>query len=133
VTGTLPPFAQPGTRIDATAAGIGDASNLQGGLLLLTSLMGPDGQTYAWSRPGGYGRLRGGARRKQQTLNHPTVGRVPSGAIVERTAAFGPPGSQLRLQLRRADFSTASRIAESVNRKFASAGKPLARARTRRW
>src|SRR6266496_1227179 len=47
VTATLPPFAQPGTRIDITAAAIGDASNLQGGLLLLTPLKGPDGQTYA--------------------------------------------------------------------------------------
>ncbi|RPI09037.1 MAG: flagellar basal body P-ring protein FlgI, partial [Acidobacteriales bacterium] len=129
VTGTLPPFAQPGTRIDATAAAIGDASNLQGGLLLLTSLMGPDGQTYAVVQgpvvTGGFVAGRGG---NSQTLNHPTVGRVPSGAIVERTAPSVPPGSQLRLQLRRADFSTASRIAESVNRKFASAGKPLARA-----
>src|SRR5262245_11383284 len=47
VTATLPPFGQPGTRIDVTVAAIGDATNLQGGLLLLTSLQGPDGQVYA--------------------------------------------------------------------------------------
>src|SRR5215471_20826026 len=47
VTATLPPFAQPGTRIDVTAGAIGDATNLQGGMLLLTALQGPDGQVYA--------------------------------------------------------------------------------------
>ena len=129
VTGTLPPFAQPGTRIDATAAAIGDASNLQGGLLLLTGMMGADGQTYAVAQgpvvTGGFVAGRGG---NSQTVNHPTVGRVPAGAIVERAAPSIAPGNQLRLQLRRADFSTAARIAEAVNKRFAAAGKPLARA-----
>ncbi len=129
VTGTLPPFAQPGTRIDATAAAIGDASNLQGGLLLLTSLMGADGQTYAVAQgavvTGGFVAGRGG---NSQTVNHPTVGRVPAGAIVERASPSVPPAGQIRLQLRRADFSTAARIAEAVNRRFAAPGKPVARA-----
>src|SRR5437016_13641786 len=64
VTATLPPFAQPGTRIDITAAAIGDASNLQGGLLLLTPLKGPDGQVYAMGQgsvlTGGFVAGRGG-------------------------------------------------------------------------
>ncbi len=125
VTGTLPPFAQPGTRVDVTAAAIGDASNLQGGLLLLTSLLGADGQTYAVAQgpvvTGGFVAGRGGT---SQTVNHPTVGRVPSGAIVERAPPSAEPGGFLRLQLRRVDFTTAARIAEVINRKFASEGGP---------
>src|SRR5205085_7512279 len=74
VTATLPPFAQPGTRIDVTAAAIGDASNLQGGLLLLTTLKGPDGQAYAAAQgsvvTGGF---VAGKQGNNQTVNHPTV------------------------------------------------------------
>jgi flagellar P-ring protein precursor FlgI len=129
VTATLPPFAQSGIRIDATAAAIGDASNLQGGLLLLTSLRGADGQVYAVAQgpvvTGGFVAGRGG---NSQTVNHPTVGRVPNGAIVERVAPSVTPDKQLRLQLRQADFTTAARIADAVNKKFAAAGKPLAQA-----
>jgi len=128
VTATLPPFAQPGTRIDVTAAAIGDASNLQGGLLLLTSLRGPDGEIYAVAQgavvTGGFVAGRAG---NSQTVNHPTVGRVPGGAIVERTPPSTISSSRLRLQLRRADFTTAVRIAEAINRKF-PAPEPLANA-----
>jgi flagellar P-ring protein precursor FlgI len=129
VTGTLPAFAQSGTRIDATAAAIGDASNLQGGLLLITSLRGADGQVYAVAQgpvvTGGFVAGRGG---NSQTVNHPTVGRVPGGAIVERTAPSITPTAQVRFQLRRADFTTAVRVAEAVNRKFPSPTAPLAKA-----
>ncbi|MBI1791494.1 MAG: flagellar basal body P-ring protein FlgI [Acidobacteria bacterium] len=128
VTGTLPPFAQPGSRIDVTAAAIGDAANLQGGLLVMTTLKGVDGQPYAMAQgpvvTGGFIAGRGGT---SQTLNHPTVGRVPGGAIVERPAPSVAPSSRLRLQLRQADFTTAARIAEAVNKKFPSAG-PIAKA-----
>jgi flagellar P-ring protein FlgI len=129
VTSTLPAFAQSGTRIDVAAAAIGDASNLQGGLLLLTSLRGADGQVYAVAQgpvvTGGFVAGRGGT---SQTVNHPTVGRVPGGAIVERAAPSVAPGKQVRLQLRQADFTTAARVAEAVNKKFPAAGKDLARA-----
>lgn len=129
VTATLPPFAQPGTRIDVTAAAIGDATNLQGGLLLLTSLQGPDGQVYAASQgallTGGF---VAGGRGNAQTLNHPTVGRIPGGAIVERSPPTVAPSSQFRLQLHQADFSTAARITEAVNRRFPNAASPTARA-----
>jgi len=129
VTSTLPPFAQSGIRIDVAAAAIGDASNLQGGLLLLTSLRGADGQVYAVAQgpvvTGGFVAGRGG---NSQTVNHPTVGRVPGGAIVERAAPSVPPGKQIRLQLRQADFTTAARVAEAVNKKFPAAGKARARA-----
>src|SRR5712692_1602440 len=84
VTADLPPFAQPGTHIDVTAGAIGDATNLQGGLLLLTPLRGADGQVYAVAQgsvvTGGFVAGRGGTT---QTVNHPTAGRIPSGAIVE--------------------------------------------------
>jgi flagellar P-ring protein FlgI len=129
VTATLPPFAQPGTRIDATAAAIGDASNLQGGLLLLTSLRGADGRVYAVGQgPVVTGGFIAGRAGTAQTVNHPTVGRVPGGAIVERAAPSPEPGDQIRLQLRQADFTTSARVAEAVNRKFASEGGRIARA-----
>src|SRR2546426_12298043 len=81
VTATLPAFAQPGTHIDVTAAAIGDAASLQGGLLLMTSLRGANGEVYAVAQgpvvTGGFVAGRGG---NSQTGNHPTVGRVPNGA-----------------------------------------------------
>jgi flagellar P-ring protein precursor FlgI len=119
VTATLPAFAQPGMRIDSTAAAIGDCSNLQGGILLLTSLRGADGQVYAVSQgpvvTGGFASGRGGA---SQTVNHPTVGRSPNGAIVERAAPSLTPHDVVRLQLRQSDFTTSARIVEAVNKKF---------------
>jgi len=129
VTATLPPFAQPGTRIDVTAAAIGDASNLQGGLLLMTSLRGADGQVYAVGQgPVVTGGFVAGRAGNSQTVNHPTVGRVPNGATVERAAPSVPPGTELRLQLRHADFTTASRIAETLNKKFGEQQRPAAQA-----
>jgi flagellar P-ring protein precursor FlgI len=129
VTATLPPFAQPGAKIDATAAAIGDAPNLQGGLLLLTSLRGANGQVYAVAQgsvvTGGFSAGTAGTR---QTLNHPTVGRVPNGAIVEQAAPSPPVSSPVHLQLREADFSTAARIAAVVNRHFAEGAPAVARA-----
>ncbi len=98
VTATLPAFAQPGMHIDITAAAIGDASNLQGGILVLTSLRGADGQVYAVAQgpvmTGGFSAGRGGS---SQTVNHPTVGRGLGAATVETTRTFrraerhGPP------------------------------------------
>jgi flagellar P-ring protein FlgI len=129
VTGTLPPFAQPGSRIDVTAAAIGDAQNLQGGLLVLTPLRGADGSVYAVGQgavvTGGFSAGRMGT---QQTVNHPTVGRVPNGAIVERASPNPTPGHRVRLQLRQADFTTAARVTEAVNKHFSSGTPPIARA-----
>jgi flagellar P-ring protein precursor FlgI len=121
VTATLPAFSQPGMRIDITAAAIGDATNLQGGILVLTSLRGADGQVYAVAQgpvmTGGFATGRGGA---SQTVNHPTVGRSPEGAIVERPAPSVAPRTVVRLQLRRSDFTTSARIVAAVNGKFGS-------------
>ncbi len=119
VTATLPPFAQPGMHIDTTVAAIGDARNLQGGILVLTSLRGADGQVYAVAQgpvvTGGFGAGGSGATK---VVNHPTVGLAPSGAIVERPAPSVAPRTVVRLQLRQADFTTSSRIVEAVNRKL---------------
>jgi flagellar P-ring protein FlgI len=129
VTATLPPFAQPGTKIDITAAAIGDASNLQGGLLLMTPLKAADGQVYATAQgpimTGGFVAGRGG---NSQTVNHPTVGRLPAGAIVERAPPSVAPSSHLKLQLREADFTTAARVVEALNRRFATGGQSVAKA-----
>jgi flagellar P-ring protein precursor FlgI len=129
VTATLPPFAQPGSRIDATAAAMGDAQNLQGGILLLTALRGGDGQIYAVAQgPVVTGGFSAGKTSNSQTVNHPTVGRVPSGAIVELLAPSIVPKGPIQLQLRYSDFTTSARIAEAVNKRFTSTGTPLAKA-----
>lgn len=128
VTADLPPFTQPGDRIDITVAAIGDASNLQGGLLIMTPLKAADAQTYAVAQgsvvTGGFVAGRGG---NSQTVNHPTAGRVPGGAIVERGAPSVEPRGHIRLQLIRPDFTTAARITEALNAKFSGSGK-IARA-----
>src|SRR5262249_37186610 len=129
VTATLPPFAQTGTRIDVTAASAGDASNLQGGLLLLTPLKGPDGQVYAVAQgPVVTGGFAAGRAGNSQTVNHPTVGRIAGGALIERAAPSAALSSVLNLQLHRADFTTAARIAEVVNRRFEAQGTGVAHA-----
>lgn len=122
VTANLPAFAQPGQRIDLTAAAIGDATNLQGGILITTPLRGLDGKTYAIGQgpvvTGGFA-VRGGAGATSM-LNHPTAGRIPSGAIVERAAPSVAPSGSIKLQLRLPDFTTARRIAEAINQRFAA-------------
>ncbi|HUJ23017.1 MAG TPA: flagellar basal body P-ring protein FlgI [Bryobacteraceae bacterium] len=129
VTATLPPFGQPGSRIDATAAAMGDAQNLQGGILLLTALRAADGQVYAAAQgPVVTGGFVAGRTTNSQTVNHPTVGRVPSGAIIERPAPSVAPTGRIHLQLHDSDFTTSARIAEAVNHKFAENGAPLAHA-----
>lgn len=129
VTATMPPFAQPGIKIDATVAAMGDAANLQGGILIMTSLRGIDGQVYSMAQgpvvTGGFVAGRGG---NSQTVNHPTVGRIPSGAMIERQAPSITPSGGLRLQLRQADFTTAARISEVVNQQFSRDGAPIAHA-----
>lgn len=118
VTANLPPFAQPGTRIDVQVAAIGDATNLQGGLLLMTPLKSAGGQVFAVGQgpvvTGGFAAGRGGGN--STAVNHPTAGRIPNGALVERPAPSVMPGNALRFQLKRADFTTASRLASAINR-----------------
>lgn len=129
VTATLPAFAQPGVRMDTTVAAIGDASNLQGGILLLTSLRAADGQVYALAQgPVVTGGFVAGRAGTTDTVNHPTVGRSPNGATVERPAPSVIPKTVVRLQLRESDFTTSARIVEAINRKLGSAAAPPAHA-----
>lgn len=129
VTATLPPFAQSGMQIDATVAAIGDAASLQGGLLLMTSLRGIDGQVYSVAQgPVVTGSFIAGGAGTTQTVNHPTVGRVPGGAIVERPSPAMEPTKEVRLQLHDADYTTAARIADTVNRHFTAAASAIAHA-----
>jgi flagellar P-ring protein precursor FlgI len=124
VTATLPPYAQPGTTLDITLGAMGDATNLQGGLLVLTTLHGINGQAFASAQgaiiTGGF--LAGRGAANSQTVNHPTVGRIPNGASVERLAPSVALGNVIKLQLRDADFTTSARISKAVNKRFSSKG-----------
>jgi flagellar P-ring protein FlgI len=118
VTATLPPFAREGSRLDVTAASIGDAGSLRGGVLIQTPLSGADGKVYAVAQGpllvGGYQADSPGGTRVSQNIV--TVGRVPGGAIIEREIPFALPESgELRLVLERPDFTTASRVVATVN------------------
>jgi flagellar P-ring protein FlgI len=132
VTANLPPFAQPGARIDITVAAIGDASNLQGGVLILTPLKAADGQVYAAAQgsvvTGGFVAGKGGGGGSSQTVNHPTAGRIPNGAIIEKLAPSVAPEGRIKLQLRWADFTNASRVSGVINQRFGREGAELARA-----
>jgi flagellar P-ring protein precursor FlgI len=119
VTGTLPAFAQPGMKIDVTVSSIGDAPNLQGGLLIMTPLKGADGQVYAVAQgavlTGGFA---AGGNGTTKVVNHPTVGRIPEGALIEKLAPSVTPKSEVTFQLKRMDFGTASLIAAAINKKY---------------
>jgi flagellar P-ring protein precursor FlgI len=129
LTATLPPFAQTGTKIDVTVAAVGDAKNLQGGVLIMTPLRAADGQVYAAAQgPVVTGGFQAGGAGNTQTMNHPTAGRIPAGAIVERAGPGLKSTGQLRLHMRRADFTTASRVAAAINKAFPGGGPPVARA-----
>lgn len=130
VTATLPPFAQPGVRVDVTVGAMGDSTNLQGGLLLLTPLKAANGQVFAVAQgpvvTGGFV-ASGGGGGTTQTVNHPTTGRVPSGGIVEAAPPSVMSGGELRLQLKHSDFTNATRVSTLINRTFAEPGRPLSK------
>lgn len=119
VTSTLPAFADSGQKLDVLVSSLGDARSLNGGMLLLTPLSGPDGKLYALAQGpvsvGGYVVSSFGSREQK---NHPTVGRVPDGATVERAApvSLGVDGRSLEVVLYQPDFTTAERVAESLDR-----------------
>ena len=118
VTARLPAFAASGSQIDATVSAMGDAKSLLGGTLLMTSLMGADGDTYAAAQ----GTVEtgavsaSGASGSSITRGVPTAGRIAAGAIVEKETGFQLDSmSTLRLTLRNPDFTTAHRIAQAIN------------------
>jgi flagellar P-ring protein precursor FlgI len=120
VTTSLPAFAQPGQTIDVTVSSMGNAKSLRGGTLLMTPLQGADGQVYAMAQGnvlvGGAAAAGGGASVQ---VNQLAVGRISSGATVERAVATNlGADNQVKLELNTSDFSTASRVVEAINDKF---------------
>ena len=120
VTASLPPFSRPGMALDVTVSSIGDAKSLEGGVLLLTPLHGPDGQVYAEAQGaltlGGYS---AGGSGNSKMVNHPTVGRIPSGGTVERDTAVDLSHMTIvSLMLRDPDFTAARDISSVINQQF---------------
>lgn len=127
ITANLPPFAKVGTQIDVIVSSIGDAKSLSGGTLLRTPLFGPDQNIYALAQGpvivGGIS-LDGEAAKIEK--NHPTVGRIPGGALVEQEVSFSLSGqNEFIFNLREPDFTTISRMAEVINYEF---GQKIAQA-----
>jgi flagellar P-ring protein precursor FlgI len=121
VTADLDAFEKAGSRLDVTVSSIGDAVSLQGGILLQTAMLGPDGNVYAIAQGalvlGGYAASTTG---QSVTVNHPTVGRIPNGATVEREVPSSLPQSvdTMELVLDRADFTNVKRVADALNTSF---------------
>jgi flagellar P-ring protein precursor FlgI len=118
VHGDLPPFSKPGQKIDVTVSSLGNAKSLRGGTLLMTPLKGADGQNYALAQGNLVvgGLSAAGQDGSKLTVNIPSAGRIPNGATVEREVSnhFGQ-GHQVTLNLHEGDFTTAMRVAESIN------------------
>ena len=120
VTATLPSFARPGQNIDVTVSSMGNAKSLRGGTLLMTPLKGVDGATYAVAQGnmvvGGAGASANGSKVQ---VNQLSSGRIPGGALVERTveAPVGGEGT-FTLELNRSDFGTTQRAVDAINRQF---------------
>ncbi len=121
VQASLPPFAKPGNTIDVTVSALGDAASLRGGSLLVTPLQAVNGQVYAIAQGnlvvGGLG--ASGRDGSRVSINVPSAGRIPNGAIVEREVPSAFTASDaLHLNLHRADFTTAARLVEAINGRF---------------
>ena len=127
VTATLPPFARPGTKIDVTASSIGDAKSLQGGVLLLTPLHAADGQVYVTAQgPLAIAGYTAGSHGNVSQVNHPTVGRIPDGGIVEKDSSVDlSRADHISFLLREPDFDVAANAAKAINDR---AGKDVAHA-----
>jgi flagellar P-ring protein FlgI len=127
ITASLPPFARPGSRLDVTVSSVGDAKSLEGGVLLMAALHGPDGQVYAEAQgPLVVGGYAVGSAENSKTVNTPTVGVVSNGGIVERdTAVDLHDFKTVSLLLRNPDFTTARQVADVINAEF---NRPVAKA-----
>jgi len=117
VTATLPPFTNQGARIDVSISAMGDSKSLQGGTLLVTPLLGADGQVYAVAQgPVSISGFAASGEAASVTQNIPTAGRIAAGAIIERELPFDmQTRNTTRLALRNPDFTTARRIAAAIN------------------
>jgi flagellar P-ring protein FlgI len=122
VTASLPPFSRPGLHIDVMVSSAGDARSLEGGMLLLTPLYAADGQVFAAAQgPLVVGGYSAGTAANSKQVNHPTVGRVPGGALVERDASLNLAKlDHLSLLLNDANFSTAEAVAAAINHELSA-------------
>jgi flagellar P-ring protein precursor FlgI len=123
VVATLPPFSRPGFKMDITVSSAGDARSLEGGILLMTPLYGPDGQVYAQAQGalvlGGYIATGGGSSKQ---VNHPTTARIPGGALVERPVPFDLKSMHtVSVILNDADFHTAEQMAGAIDQALGAA------------
>ncbi len=130
ITSDLGAFLKPGARIDVNVASMGDAKSLQGGVLLQTPLLGADGRVYAVAQGpvaiGGFLGGTGGAGGATVQKNHPTVGNISSGAIVEREIpATFVHDNTLRLLLHNPDYTSASRLADAINLRWVGSALPV--------
>ena len=130
ITADISAFLKPGARIDVTVASMGDAKSLQGGVLLQTPLLGADGRVYAVAQGpvavGGFLGGSGGSGGATVQKNHPTVGSISNGAIVEREIASQfVRDSKLRLLLHNPDFTSASRMVTAVNATWPNAATAI--------
>jgi flagellar P-ring protein precursor FlgI len=120
ITAELPAFAKPGQRIDVNVAAVGKAKSLRGGVLLMTRLRGPDGQTYAIAQgPLAASGFSADASGSSVSVGVATSARIPGGALVERDVQ-GPlnAGNQVMMNVNSGDFSTTARVVEAINNKF---------------
>ena len=119
LTANLPPFVHTGDRIDVTVSSMGDADSLQGGTLIMSPLRAANNEVYAVAQGpisiGGFNAQGGGASVRQ---NHPTVGRMPNGALVEKELNFELDKEELNLLLQTPNFDTANNIAKAINEKL---------------
>jgi flagellar P-ring protein FlgI len=127
VTATLPPFARTGSRIDVTVSSMGSAKSIQGGVLMITPLMGPDGQVYAAAQGsisiGGFNATQGGGGVSK---NHATVGRIMGGALIEKEVGFDfLSQNSFTLIMNQDDFTTTERAAAAINKQFGTIASAL--------
>jgi flagellar P-ring protein FlgI len=130
VTADIPAFKKPGSKLDVTVSSMGDAKSIQGGVLIQTPLLGADGKVYAVAQGAlvlgaiSAGTEGGGGASVQK--NHPTVGQIADGALVEREIpAEIVSDHHIELLLREPDFTSAARMAAAINEKFTNCAQPL--------
>lgn len=117
VTGEITPLDQVGSRIDVTVSSLGDATSLQGGMLLLTPLSAPNGEVQAWAQgpvsTGGFNAQAAGG--DQVSNNYTLVGRIPGGGLIERQFPVALDNNIIRIQLEMPDYTTANRMINKIN------------------
>jgi flagellar P-ring protein precursor FlgI len=130
ITTDIPAFVRNGTRLDVTVSAMGDAKSLQGGVLLQTPLLGADGKVYAVAQGalaiGGFIGGTGGGGGATVQKNHPTVGQIPGGALVEKEIETTiVRQNHLELLLREPDFTSAARMAMAINNVFTNSAQAV--------